>query len=992
MSDELPGKWARAKGLLFGLAGLSAFASLAYAKVLKPVTALILTVLWQVLVGVVAKVWERLEKTIVDLLFAPIDAFIRNPFAYSRYRKRYFEHLTHRYRHLDVKGLSVQSVYSLQVEQIYVDLTIDPGLPNRESADPIHKTVNPGRHSVWTFLSLPDLRTQNFAVIGAPGSGKTTLLKHVTLALAKGKGQSHELKYTPVLLFIRDVSESINATPSATLSDTIDESAKKMGIPAPPEFFKSQLKRGHCLIMLDGLDEVADEGLRSNVAKWVEGQMQNSGPNRFVITSRPFGYKSNPLAGVTVLEVRPFTLDQVRLFISRWYLANEKMAAGESGRSESEAVRIAAREGAEQLWERLQNKSALLELAINPLLLTMITTVHKYRGSLPGRRVELYAEICDAFLGKRQQARGMQIELTPAQKKRVLQPLAFKMMYSEIRHIKLEDAAQIITEPLSLVSPRMTCKEFLRLVEESSGLVLERENGLYGFAHLTFQEYLAAIHILEERLQDQLLTKVSVPWWHETIRLYVALGDGSKIIKACLATDVRSAKVLTLAIECVEEARTVEPNLREAVSTIVISGVEDPEDPERRHLAVEAILNRRVQQMVRLDEDKYMDRKLLSQAEYQYFIDLGLGSGYWRQPDHWKEEHFQPGKAAVPVLGIRQKDAVAFCSWLNERNSGEWQYQLPESGDCLADGGFWTSGGRVERVAHPTPDQTPSVRSLSNERLEADRNVLNKGKLRLLSMRDGDIWGQISRFKELSSLDRMLNLSNRVIDIDRDMDRIFTLDLDKNFSADRSRAMMLENQLSRNRDHRRALHLSNRIFYREDLEDFFDYFSPESREQREFLRQFKRVEKFGELIDQGKLAEPIKWARNLAAFLKQDRRLDQLVDFRRMFEGQLDAGPARERTPNLDRQLVRAAFRVLAMYLVVKLSRPQDPLLLSRSERRHLREHREKTGQLCSAFLDAYASLLVLEERCDGRFRPIEGIRLMRVMKPERARRLDAVA
>ncbi|MEU7661934.1 hypothetical protein AB0B60_26120, partial [Streptomyces lincolnensis] len=32
----------------------------------------------------------------------------------------------------------------------------------------------------------------------------------------------------------------------------------------------------------------------------------------------------------------------------------------------------------------------------NPLLLTMIANVHRYRGQLPGSRAELYAEMCDA--------------------------------------------------------------------------------------------------------------------------------------------------------------------------------------------------------------------------------------------------------------------------------------------------------------------------------------------------------------------------------------------------------------------------------------------------------------------------------------------------------------------------------------------------------------------------------------------------------------------
>ena len=74
---------------------------------------------------------------------------------------------------------------------------------------------------------------------------------------------------------------------------------------------------------------------------------------------------------------------------------------------------------------------------MNPLLLTLIATVHRYRSQLPGRRVELYAEICDVFLGKRQQAKDLELDLTPAQKVRVLRVLAYEMMCREVREIKV---------------------------------------------------------------------------------------------------------------------------------------------------------------------------------------------------------------------------------------------------------------------------------------------------------------------------------------------------------------------------------------------------------------------------------------------------------------------------------------------------------------------------------------------------------------------------
>ena len=114
------------------------------------------------------------------------------------------------------------------------------------------------------------------------------------------------------------------------------------------------------------------------------------------------------------LAVFPFSPEQVVRFISNWYLANEIV----SHNRDDPGVRKAADKGAGDLMRRIRDSEVLTELAVNPLLLTMIATVHRYRSELPGRRVELYREICEVFLGKRQDVRGVvrPIDLTPSQK------------------------------------------------------------------------------------------------------------------------------------------------------------------------------------------------------------------------------------------------------------------------------------------------------------------------------------------------------------------------------------------------------------------------------------------------------------------------------------------------------------------------------------------------------------------------------------------------
>ncbi|MGE0680724.1 MAG: NACHT domain-containing NTPase [Candidatus Binatia bacterium] len=165
-------------------------------------------------------------------------------------------------------------------------------------------------------------------------------------------------------------------------------------------------------------------------------------------------------------------------------------------------------------------------------------------------------------MGKRQQSRGLALDLTPAQKQTVLQPLAYRLMEQERREILLTEAQTIIAAPLTLVSPQITGKEFLQMIENSSGLLIERENSVYSFAHQTFQEYLAAAHTKDQSLEKALVAQVNESWWHETIRLYAKQADATLVVAACLASERPSVPALTLAIECLEEAQRVDHTQR----------------------------------------------------------------------------------------------------------------------------------------------------------------------------------------------------------------------------------------------------------------------------------------------------------------------------------------------------------------------------------------------------------------------------------------------
>ncbi len=398
-------------------------------------------------IGFLGRIWGKLEEPLAEHIAAWLKQRVITML--SRYHRQYYSYLRYQHRDFDVKGLSTLGTYTLELDQVFVELRIDPSTPQTAVSSPVQapQRLLAGTHSLWDYLTSAPLRQQHLVIIGPPGSGKTTLFKHAVLGLTAKRRLFHRRDQAkipakmPILLFLRDHTQAINEQAQYTLVNAIQDHLNKWEQPLPPEgWFQRELRRGRCLVMLNGLDEVADPQARKKVVDWVERQMTSWRRNRFLVTSRPFGYRSNPLPNVTVLEVRPFTTEQVERFVHQWYLANEIM----SKRKDDPGVRMRARNEAKALLQRLRTTPAIFDLTVNPLLLTMIATVHRYGGELPGNRYALYAEMCEVFLGKRQQARGQSLEFTPAQTQSILEVLAYAMMVQGIRDIARDEAQRVI--------------------------------------------------------------------------------------------------------------------------------------------------------------------------------------------------------------------------------------------------------------------------------------------------------------------------------------------------------------------------------------------------------------------------------------------------------------------------------------------------------------------------------------------------------------------
>jgi predicted NACHT family NTPase len=230
-------------------------------------------------------------------------------------------------------------------------------------------------------------------VLGAPGSGKTMLASYFALMLCETAqsdptqiGLEKEADWLPVVVRIRDwilqpkmgLLEYLRSNAESNLS------CKEL----PTGFFEHWLERGKALILLDGLDEVVDEAQRRKVAEQIETFLHQYQDNPAVITSRPAGYRWDffNLDEFPHYTLESFDDKQVATFIGHWYDSRLKEDPAQAERRKADLQKAFARN------ERIRL------LAKNPLLLTIITLIHRYQAELPRQRCKLYEKAVETLV------------------------------------------------------------------------------------------------------------------------------------------------------------------------------------------------------------------------------------------------------------------------------------------------------------------------------------------------------------------------------------------------------------------------------------------------------------------------------------------------------------------------------------------------------------------------------------------------------------------
>jgi hypothetical protein len=368
--------------------------------------------------------------------------------------------------------------------------------------------------------------------------------------------------------------------------------------------------------------------------------------------------------------VRPFTTEQISQFVHGWCRAAERLATGASGPE----IDQRAFEEAEDLIGQLSSAPALMELAVNPLLLTMMVLVHRERRSLPAGRADLYSQVCDVMLWRRLESKKLEVKPPGAVRQRILAALAYDMMVAETRDYPKTQVLEIFDRALQQIGTDIGAEELLTALVETSGLLVEREKDLYSFAHHTIGEYLASTHIRNKNLSATLIRSVSDPWWRETTLLYVTDADANDIVEASLKENTGTS--LALAFDCVRSQGQLDRQLRNWLDRFRQHAFEEDATPSQRRLVARALASGHLSKLVTTGSGSLISSISIPEDLYWLFCkDTGIPL-----PDGTDPHGPDPER---PAAGIRRSDVEAFIAWVNGVSIQESPvfYRLPTTAE-----------------------------------------------------------------------------------------------------------------------------------------------------------------------------------------------------------------------------------------------------------------------------------------------------------------------
>jgi formylglycine-generating enzyme required for sulfatase activity/calcineurin-like phosphoesterase family protein len=568
-------------------------------------------------------------------------------------------------------------------------------------------------------------RKNHILLRGGAGTGKTTLIKHLAYTVTHDICPAPLRGYLPVIVFLKDLwlvyhEEIRKDRKKMIFEDLLVLYLNKTRCPLDRDIISAYLSRQKLLFLIDGLDEVPDH-LRKDLVNIIKQFQFENKRNRFLLTGRPHGIAGAAAShfGTDIHDIEPLNRRMVEDFIKKWFKAVSGMAKG------------VGEVTAGGMLSDISQHEHISVFTQNPLLLTAVCILYQDGKRIPDQRADLYNRIIDNLVHRRFHDPAL-----PGKENQILEflmHLAFNAQEKNRKTFEKSDALESLRTVFPLPEGERKGRYETRIlnlldeIEPGCGLFNRLSSGDIEFTHLTFQEFLAAKHMVYMGIDwKQYLEK---QWWEETLLLYtgfmsidrkresnaivgtiLAAGESHKRTKSRLRLQLLAGKALCDLQPSKREPQAVS-RLRDTMYRLMDSKIDvkdrfqagvlagglgdtrihpdkmvripagefirgadeyDSEKPVRRiyldefMIGTYPVTNHEFKAFV--DDDGYKKKEYWTEDGWQWLEDENISEPLYWHDRKWNGPNF-------PVVGVSWHEASAYAKWLSRKKKE--QYVLP---------------------------------------------------------------------------------------------------------------------------------------------------------------------------------------------------------------------------------------------------------------------------------------------------------------------------
>ena len=426
----------------------------------------------------------------------------------EKVRDAYFEYLARELGIIQFDGIPTDKssgAVKAELERIFVPLEFECVMSEEDQKS--REEILDKEYTIGKILS----EGSRAAILAKPGGGKSMLIRRLALAYAyparKKEVDDHlpDESWFPVYIRCRDLGEILPGSILDSIFSIINRAELSRYREAFERVIEEQLEQGRMLLLIDGLDEIADEKKRIRFVDQLYSFVNTYPSVHLIVTSREAGFRA--VSGKLGSYCRQYTiadLDETRIYqlSENWHRAlidNPRQA----------------KEDSENVCRIILQDSRITALARNPLLLTTLLFVRRWLGYLPTKKCQLYQEMIKLLLVSWNAGAHNKMDMDETEPQ--LAFVAYCMTKAGKQTIRRAELIRYIAEarrvrPDLLGYTEISPAAFIVQVEERSSILIQQgleedERGKlepsYEFSHLSFQEYLTAKAISENWLPKE---------------------------------------------------------------------------------------------------------------------------------------------------------------------------------------------------------------------------------------------------------------------------------------------------------------------------------------------------------------------------------------------------------------------------------------------------------------------------------------------------------